>query len=127
MPIIGHGVDIVEVARIGRMLDEHADRFLERCFTERERAYATGAKRTGEHLAGRFAAKEAALKAIGTGWRHGIAWTDVEVVLEATGAPRLEVTGRVAEIAAELGIGAWHVSISHTQTHAIASVIAESR
>jgi holo-[acyl-carrier protein] synthase len=126
VPIVGHGVDIVEVARIARMLDEHSERFLDRCFTRRERVYAIGSRRAAEHLAGRFAAKEAALKAIGTGWRHAIAWTDIEVVLEPSGAPRLEVVGRVAEIGAEMGVARWHVSISHTDTHAIASVIAES-
>jgi holo-[acyl-carrier protein] synthase len=127
VPIVGHGVDVVEVARIAEMRERHADRFLERCFTPAERDYAAaGAKRTDEHLAGRFAAKEAALKAIGTGWRSGISWTDVEIVIEASGAPRLEVTGRAAEIARELGVQRWHVSISHTDRHAMASVIAES-
>jgi len=118
-------VDVVEVDRIAQMLDRHGDRFLERCFTTGERDYAIQARRTTEHLAGRFAAKEAALKAIRTGWRSGISWTDVEVVIEASGAPRLEVTGRAAEIAAGLGIRSWHVSISHTEALAIASVIAE--
>lgn len=126
MPIVGHGIDIVEIERIEDMLERHGDRFLERCFTDAERSYAMGGKRAGEHLAGRFAAKEAALKAIGTGWRSGIAWTDIEVVLHPSGAPSLEIRGRAAEIAMELGVTSWHVSISHTDAHAVASVIAES-
>ena len=126
MPIVGHGVDIVEVARIAEMRERHADRFLERCYTPAERAYAAAnPKRTDEHLAGRFAAKEAALKAIGTGWRSGIAWTDLEIVLEPSGAPTLRVTGRADEIARGMGVARWHVSISHTDRHAMASVIAE--
>lgn len=126
MPIIGHGVDIVEVARISDLLDRHADRFLERCFTPAERAYAAERKRGPEHLAGRFAVKEAVLKVIGTGWRDGIAWTDVETRPEPSGAPALIVHGPVADAARQLGIDRWHVSISHTTTLAMASVIAES-
>ena len=111
--------------RIGQMLERHGDRFLERCYTEAERAYAdASAKRRDEHLAARFAAKEAALKAIGTGWRNGIAWTDIEVVRLPSGAPTLKVTGMAAQIAAELGVSGWLVSLSHTDTHAAASVIA---
>ena len=78
-----------------------------------------------EHLAARFAAKEAALKALGTGWSEGVGWTDVEVVRDAIGRPGLMVTGKAAEIAAGRGIEAWHVSLTHTGTHAMASVIAE--
>lgn len=126
MPIIGHGIDVVEIARISDMLDRHADRFLDRCFTPGEQAYAADRKRRAEHLAGRFAAKEAAMKAIGTGWRSGIAWTDIETIIEPSGAPRLVVHARVNEIATDLGVKRWHVSISHTDTLATASVIAES-
>ena len=122
MPIVGHGVDIVEVARIAEMRERHTDRFLERCFTRAEQAYAAdNPKRTDEHLAGRFAAKEAALKAIGTGWRSGIAWTDLEIVLEPSGAPRLRVTGRAGEIARDMGVTRWHVYISHTDRDATAA------
>jgi holo-[acyl-carrier protein] synthase len=124
MRIIGHGVDIVEKARIDRMLEEHGERFLSRCFTEAERAYADGnTKRRMEHLAGRFAAKEAILKVLGTGWSGGIAWTDAEVVREASGRPTVHLHGRCAEVAAELGIREWWLSISHIETHAVASAI----
>jgi len=126
MPIVGHGIDIVSVVRIEESVVKHGERFLERCFTEGERAYADDRKRRFEHLAGRFAAKEAVLKAFGTGWRTGIAWTDVEVVLEPSGRPRIELHNRAAEIAKELGIETVHISISHTDELATASAIAES-
>lgn len=125
MPILGHGIDLTEIARIGQMLQEHGDRFLERCFTAREIADAGDGPRRVEHLAARFAAKEAALKALGTGWAQGIGWTDVAVHRADSGRPDLVVTGRAAAIAAERGITRWHVSLTHTADHAVASVIAE--
>ena len=96
--IIGHGVDIVETARIERMLGDHPERFLERVFTPGEQS-DSNSTRQHEHLAARFAAKEAALKALGTGWSQGIGWTDIEVVRAENGKPSLKVTGRAAEIA----------------------------
>jgi len=126
MRIIGHGVDIVEVVRIADMVERHADHFLGRVFTPSERAYADASpRRRFEHLAGRFAAKEAALKALGTGWRNGIAWTDVEVIIEPSGRPALTMHAEASRSALASGIRAWHVSISHTGQHAIASVIGE--
>ncbi len=125
MLVLGHGVDLTDVERIERMLQEHPDRFVERVFTMGERAYAdAGGVRRAERYAARFAAKEAVMKALGTGWRSGIAWTDAEVVHGADGAPRLRVHGRLAEIAAERGIDTWLVSLSHTDDVAMASVIA---
>jgi len=124
MPIIGHGIDIVETARIQEMLDRHGQRFLDRCFTFSEQQYcARNPKRYVEHLSGRFAAKEAVLKVLGTGWRGGIAWTDMEILPEPSGQPKLHLTGECARIAAQLGISRWHVSISHISTHATASAI----
>ena len=124
--ILGHGIDLVDVARIASMRARLGDRFLERCFTDDEAEYALARpKRTDEHLAARFAAKEAALKAIGTGWTRGIAWTDVSVRSEPSGRPGLLVAGVAGEYAAELGIDRWHLSLSHTGGLAIASVIAE--
>ena len=125
MRIVGHGVDIVETARIAAMLADHPERFLQRVFTLQEQQDAGDGKRCNEHLAARFAAKEAALKALSTGWSNGVGWTDVSVVKESTGKPILQVVGRAAEIAAEQGIVAWHVSLSHTDSLAMASVIAE--
>jgi holo-[acyl-carrier protein] synthase len=124
MPIVGHGIDIVETARIRQLVEAHGKHFLDRCFTAAEQAYcAKSQKRYYEHLAGRFAAKEAVLKVLGTGWRGGIAWTDVEVLREPSGQPRIALTGESARIANELGIARWHVSISHIETHATASAI----
>ena len=124
MPILGHGIDIVETARIRRSVEEHGQRFLDRVYTPAEQRYcAASPKRYFEHLAGRFAAKEAVLKVLGTGWRGGIAWTDVEVTKEPSGQPKIVLTGECARIADELGISRWHVSISHIETHATASAI----
>ena len=129
MPILGHGVDLVETRRIARMLDAHGERFLARCFTGEERAYAEARpKRRIEHLAGRFAAKEAVLKALGTGWSGGVAWTEVEVLsppTEVIAPPRARLHGRAAALAHHRGITRWWISISHVPAHAIASAIAE--
>ena len=125
MPIIGHGVDLVEVARIAALLDEHGPRFVERCFTEAEQAYAeSGRRHRAERYAARFAGKEAVLKALGTGWRQGIAWRNVEVRRQPSGRPTLALSGGCAEWAARLGIVEWHLSLSHAGGFAVASVIA---
>jgi holo-[acyl-carrier protein] synthase len=125
MRIVGHGIDIVEVERIEAMFKEHGDAFWERVFTKAEREYCErSAKRCGEHAAARFAAKEAALKSLGTGWRDGIAWTDIEVRHDPSGRPELRLYGEAANVAYSCGIRAWSVSLSHTSVHAAASVIA---
>lgn len=124
MALVGHGVDLVEVARIARMLDEHGERFLARCFTQAEADYAASSARRVEHLAARFAAKEAVLKALGTGLVAGVSWTDIEVVRDDAGKPVLALTGQAARLAERLGARRWHLSLSHTSTHAIASAIA---
>jgi holo-[acyl-carrier protein] synthase len=124
MSIVGHGIDIVETSRIRKLVEQHGGHFLDRVFTSAEQAYcAANPKRYYEHLAGRFAAKEAVLKVLGTGWRGGIAWTDVEVVKEPSGLPTIALTGECRRIATGRGIVQWHVSISHIQTHATASAI----
>lgn len=123
--ILGHGIDLVEVPRIEAMLARHGERFLERVFTPGERAYRAESAERAMHLAARFAAKEAAFKALGTGWRSGIAWTDAEVVPEPSGRPTLRVSGGAATLAASLGIRSWHISITHAGEYAAASVIAE--
>ena len=124
MHIIGHGIDIVETSRIRQLLDEHGQRFLDRCFTRLEQEYCSrSAKRQVEHLAGRFAAKEAVLKVLGTGWRGGIAWTDIEIRSESSGQPNIALSGECLRVATELGITDWFLSISHIETHATASAI----
>ncbi len=125
-PIV-HGIDLVEIARIQKLLDDHGDRFLDRVFTAQERAYAdAGGVRRVERLAARFAAKEALLKAIGTGLRSGMSWTDIEVCTLPSGEPFIAATGRVAEVASMRGISRWLLSLSHTGGLAMASVIGVS-
>jgi len=125
--ILGHGIDIVATERIRQMLAEHGQRFLDRCFTPAEQAYcARSEKRHVEHLAGRFAVKEAILKVLGTGWRGGISWTDMEVLPNDLGQPILRLSGQAAIVAKQMGIVRWHVSISHIETHATGSAIGES-
>ncbi|MGH7245063.1 MAG: holo-ACP synthase [Phycisphaerales bacterium] len=129
MPIVGHGIDLASVDRIREMIVDHGERFLERVFTAVERETASkhsGDTKRAEHLAGRFAAKEAALKALGTGWRDGIAWTDVEILNQPSGAPTLHLHGKAGEIARSLQTKSMHVSISHAAGVATASVILES-
>lgn len=120
-----HGIDLVEIPRFAEFLDRHPDRARTRLFTEAELAYAAGKKRELEHLAARFAAKEAVLKALGTGWADGIAWTDVEVTRDHAGRPGVALHNRAAELAAERGITVWAISLSHTEHYAIASVIGD--
>ena len=125
--IVGIGVDLCEVARIEKALDGPVGaRFRDRVFTAGEQAYCE-ARRRGrlESYAARFAAKEAAMKALGTGWAQGVAWHDVEVASVEEEAPRLRIHGRAATLADAAGIVRWHVSLSHTTTTAIAWVIAE--
>jgi holo-[acyl-carrier protein] synthase len=124
MSIVGHGIDIVETARIRRLCEDHAEHFLDRVFTPAEQQYCkTNPKRLYEHLAGRFAAKEAVLKVLGTGWRGKIAWTDIEIQRNPNGQPNIALTGECELIAKNLGITRWHISISHIETHATASAI----
>ena len=126
--MIGHGIDLVATSRIAQMMERYGDRFLGRCFTEGERAYAhASSKRAAEHLAARFAAKEAVLKALGTGWKTGIAWTDVEVVRQPSGQPLVKLTGGAARVAREMGIADWMISLTHTNGQAMASAIALGR
>ena len=125
MRIIAHGIDLVEVARVAGMLQAHGQRFVQRCFSDAERAYAESARRRRpERYAVRFACKEAVLKALGTGWSGGIAWREIEVTREPTGRPGVVLRGRCAELAERLGIVRWHVTLSHTSANAVASVIA---
>jgi len=122
--IIGHGIDIIETERMRHSVSEHGARFLDRVFTPAEQRYCErNKKRYYEHLAGRFAAKEAVLKVLGTGWRGGIAWTDIEILPEPSGQPTVRLTDECARIAGELGITRWLVSISHIETHATASAV----
>jgi len=124
--IVAIGIDIIEVARIREVL-ARTPRFRERVFTAAERVYCDrrGAV-AAQHYAARFAAKEAALKALQTGWRGGISWQDVEVAARESGAPYLVLHGPVLELFNNSGATAAHLSLSHTTEHAIAQVILES-
>jgi holo-[acyl-carrier protein] synthase len=125
MRIIGHGVDLVEVSRVAHLLEAHGEHFICRCFTAAEREYAEqSVQRRAEHYAVRFAAKEAILKALGTGWRNGISWTEMEVTRSPAGQPGVRLCGRVAEIAHSKSVGDWLLSLSHTSQYAIGSALA---
>jgi holo-[acyl-carrier protein] synthase len=123
--IVGTGVDITEVVRIRAATDRFGERFLKRVFTPDEVDYCVSKVNAAERLAARFAAKEAAMKAIGTGLRHGVTWQDVEVVRLPGQRPQLRFSGKAAEFAARLGCKRTHLSLSHTAEQAIAHVILE--
>lgn len=118
--IAGIGTDIVEVVRIGQMIEKHGELFLQRVFTAGEIRYCQGRKHAMEHYAGRWAAKEAILKCLGTGWSKGISWTDMEVRNELSGAPTIGLTGVARDIAVSRKIGQILISISHCRAYAVA-------
>lgn len=124
--IIAHGIDLVDFPRIEEMINRHEERFLNRIFTKTEQAYADSKKNRIEKYAGRFAAKEAILKLIGTGWRGKIAWTDIEIVNTSSGQPQVNLEGEVKIVAEKLGITQISISITHTANFAIASAVALS-
>lgn len=124
MDIVGIGTDIVECLRIGRMIEEHGELFLTRVFTEREIRYCRDRKHATEHFAGRWAAKEAILKCLGTGWGKGMSWTEMEVRNDTEGAPHVHMCGAVKDRAQELTIGNIFLTISHCRAYATATAIA---
>jgi len=125
--IVGSGVDLCEVGRIRKaIISSHGERFVERVFTEREIAYAERKANRYERYAARFAAKEAGMKALGTGWRGGLSWRDLEVANLASGRPTLKLHGKAAEIAKRLGVANIALSLTHTAEQAMAMVILES-
>ena len=124
LKIVAHGIDLVDCPRIEDMLSRHGKRFLSRIFTKAEQQYAQKNKNKIEKLAGRFAAKEAVLKMMGTGWTGKIAWTDIEVINNPAGQPEVKLTGEVKKIAQKLSIKHISISITHTANFAIASAVA---
>jgi holo-[acyl-carrier protein] synthase len=125
--IVSIGIDITEISRVREVL-ARTPRFRERVFTERERAYCDSRGARGpEHYAARFAAKEAAFKALGTGWSSDLSWHHVEVVTQDSGAPALRLHARARELFDALGATHAHLSLSHTSGHAVAQVIFERR
>lgn len=123
--IVGTGVDLCEVDRIQEAIGRHGRRFQERVFTAREIAYAERKANKYERYAARFAAKEAGMKALGTGWRGGLGWRDLEVTNLPSGRPTLKFHGKAAEIAEKLGVRNVSLSITHTKDQAMAMVILE--
>ncbi|KPL23765.1 MAG: hypothetical protein AMJ75_05405 [Phycisphaerae bacterium SM1_79] len=124
MEIVAHGIDLVDCPRIEEMIKRHGERFIKRVFTAAEQAYAEAKKDEIEKFAGRFAAKEAILKLMGTGWRGKIAWTDIEIINNSAGQPQVTLDGEVRKTADKLGIKHISVSITHTANFAIASAVA---
>lgn len=125
MNVIGIGTDIVECLRVAQMIERHGELFLARVFTPHEIEYCSARKAATQHYAGRFAAKEAVLKALGTGWTRGIQWRDIEVRNDLGGKPRVALGGGAREMCEKLGIAEMHISISHCRTHAMAYALAE--
>lgn len=124
--IVGTGIDIAETRRIGDSIERYGERFTNRVYTPGEIAYCERFKNRLERYAASFAAKEAAFKALGTGWREGIRWLDVEVTHLPSGKPELQLKGRALEIAQRLRVARTAVSLSHAQDYAVAQVIFES-
>ena len=123
--IVGTGIDIAEVPRIREAIERHGQRFLKRIFTEGEIQYCESKANRVERYAARFAAKEAGMKAIGTGWNHGVRWRDIEVARKPGGRPTLVLHGKAAEFAAKLGASNIALSLTHTAEQAFAQVILE--
>ena len=124
--IVGSGIDLVEIERIQHSLDRYGSRFLNRVYTRAEQAYCQRKRKAAESFAARFAAKEAGAKALGTGISFGVNWLEIEVVRESGGRPTIAFHGRAAQIAAYLGVTHAALSITHTGTLAMASVVLEN-
>jgi holo-[acyl-carrier protein] synthase len=124
--IVGTGIDIAEVPRVRHSIERFGDRFLRRIYTAGEMRYCDSKANRVERYAARFAAKEAAMKALGTGWNHGVRWRDCEVVRQPGGRPTLQFHGKAGEFAARLRVKNIALSITHTSEQAMAQVILES-
>ncbi|MFG0334888.1 MAG: holo-ACP synthase [Maioricimonas sp. JB049] len=122
--IVGLGTDIIEILRIGEMIERHGELFLQRVYTEQEIRYCQRRKEAIQHYAGRWAAKEAVMKTLGTGFVKGIRWKDIEVVSKRSGAPIIQLAGGALEKSKSLGIDQVLITISHCRTYATATAIA---
>ena len=125
MPILGLGTDIVECLRIAQMIERHGELFITRVYTDHEIEYCSARKAATQHYAGRWAAKEAVLKALGTGWQRGISWRDIEVRNDRHGAPSVVLRGGAREVFELAAMERIHITISHCRCHAVAYAIAE--
>lgn len=124
--IVGLGTDLAEVERIGESIARYGERFLARVFTPAEIAYVATKANQSERYAARFAAKEAGMKALGTGWSEGVSWHHLEVNSLPSGRPTLTFHGKAAEFAAALGVQHIHLTLTHTASLAMAVVILEA-
>jgi holo-[acyl-carrier protein] synthase len=124
--ITGSGIDVIDIERIEHSIERFGERFLNRVFLTAEQAYCRTKRNSAESFAARFAAKEAAAKALGTGMRHGVTWLEIEVVREPGGRPALRFHGRAAQMAERLGVARSSLSLSHSTGLAVASVVLES-
>jgi len=122
--IIGLGTDIIEIVRIGEMIERHGELFLQRVFTEQEIEYCQKRKECMQHYAGRWAAKEAVMKTLGTGFTKGVGWQDIEVVNKQSGRPTIILTGGAGHVAKQIGINEVLITISHCRSYATATAIA---
>lgn len=127
MNIVGIGTDITECLRIARMIERYGELFIDRVYTNEEIRYCQARKQSTQHFTGRWAAKEAVLKAMGTGWVRGISWRDIEIRSEPGGKPVVAVRGAAKDVIEELGIARLLVSISHCRAYATAYAIAIAR
>ncbi len=123
--LAGVGIDAIETERVKKLLEETGDRFSLRVFTPQEIAYCEARKNSAEHYAARFAAKEAFMKALGTGKQLGLSWKEIEVANDALGKPEIRLSGRAKALAEERGITAIHLSLTHLKGLAIAVVVLE--
>ena len=122
--IVGLGTDIIEVVRIGQMIERHGEHFLQRVYTDEEIRYCQRRKESYQHFAGRWAAKEAVMKTLGTGWSRGVSWKDIEVCSMKSGQPTISIQGGARDFANRLGIDEVLVTISHCRIFATATAIA---
>jgi holo-[acyl-carrier protein] synthase len=122
--IVGLGTDIIEVVRIGEMIERHGELFLQRVFTEQEIRYCQARKHAMQHYAGRWAAKEAVMKTLGTGFSKGVGWRDIEVASRRSGQPYIELSGGALETARNNGIDEVLITISHCRAYATATAVA---
>jgi len=126
--IYGTGIDIIEIHRVARVWQRQGQRFLDRVYTpyEQQRCLQGAPRAQWERLAVRFAAKEAVMKALGTGWRQGVRWRDIEIFHEQSGKPFVRLSGTTKKLALARGIGVIHISLSHSRAYAVANAIALS-
>ena len=123
--IIGIGTDIIECLRIAQMIERHGELFINRVYTPHEIQYCQRRKLATQHYAARWAGKEAVLKALGTGWRKGISWRDIEIHNDPGGRPSVAIHGGALLVMEQLGIIEMHISLSHCRSHATAYAVAE--